>query len=130
MTIPESLNVVTLIMCVVTLTIASLALIPQIKLGLTILRDSVLWAVLFGIVIAVGVMGWMRLVEAQQRPSSEGIADEPFGDFQNLTSENRPAFISDLYPALRPGGNPDSMGRGYTSFDRRRNVPRRGLDWP
>ena len=129
MTIHESLNVVTLIMCVVTLTMASLALMPQIKHGLTVLCDSVLWAVLLGIVIIVGVMGWMRLVEAQQRHTSESAVHEPFGDYQNLSSDNHSAFISDRYPALHRPWDRDSLGRGYTSYDRRRNSPNRGLRW-
>lgn len=129
MTIPESLNVVTLIMCVVTLTMASLALMPHIKQGLTFLRDSVLWAVLLGIVISVGVIGWMRLVEVRQRHTSEETADEPAGDYQNLTPENQSAFIPDRYPASNGPGDRDSMGRGYTSYDHRRNSPSGGVRW-
>ena len=116
MTIPESLNVVTLIMCVVTLTMASLALMPQIKQGLTVLRDSVLWAILLGIVIAVGVTGWIRFVEVQQRHTSEDTADEPFRDYQNSTSGNQSAFITDRYPASNRSWDRDSLGRGYTSY--------------
>ena len=115
MTIPESLNVVTLIMCVVTLTMASLALMPQIKQGLTVLRDSVLWAILLGIVIAVGVTGWIRFVEVQKRHTSEDTAVDPFGDYQNSTSEHQSAFITDRYPASNRPWDRDSLGRGYTS---------------
>ena len=67
MTFHVGLNIVTLIMCAVTLTIASLAVLPQIKLGLLILRDSILWTALLGIVVAVGAVGWKHFHDAQQR---------------------------------------------------------------
>ncbi len=129
MTIPESLNVVTLIMCVVTLTMASLALMPQIKQGLTVLRDSVLWAVLLGIVITVGVIGWIRFVEVQGRPASENTADKLSGDYQDLTREIQSAFSPDRYRAFNRPGDRDALGPGYTSSDHRRNSPRRGVRW-
>ncbi len=128
MTIHESLNVVTLIMCVVTLTMASLALMPQIKQGLTVLCDSVLWAVLLGIVITVGVIGWIRLVEVQQRHASEDTA-ELSEDYQNLTRENQSAFSPDRFRAFNRPGDRDALGAGYTSYDHRRNTPRRGVRW-
>ena len=128
MTIPDSLNVVTLIMCVVTLTMASLALMPQIKQGLTVLCDSVLWAVLLGIVITVGVIGWIRLVEVQQRHASEDTA-ELSEDDQNLTRENQSSFSPDRYRASNRPGDRDALGPGYTSSDHRRNSPRRGVRW-
>ncbi len=129
MTNHESLNVVTLIMSVVTLTMASLALMPQIKQGLTVLCDSVLWAVLLGIVITVGVIGWIRLVEVQQRHASEDTADELSGDYQNLTREIQSSLIPERYPAFNRPGDRDASGPGYTSYDHRRNSPRRGLRW-
>lgn len=121
MTIHESLNLVTLIMCVVTLTMASLALLPQIKQGLTILRDSVLWAVLLGIVIAVGVIGWNRLVSAQQGQAGEDTTDEPSGDYESFPREPHATFISDRYPALQRPSDRDSFGGGFPSYDRPRN---------
>jgi hypothetical protein len=65
----ESLTLLTLVMSLVALTMATLALMPQIKDGLVILRESVLWGVLLAIIVAVGFMGWNRFREARLRRS-------------------------------------------------------------
>ena len=67
MELQNGLNVATLIMCLVTLTMASAALVPQIKQGLVMLRDGLLWAILLGIIGMVGFIGWGRLQDMRQR---------------------------------------------------------------
>ena len=63
MPLQVGLNLLTLAMCVITLTLATAALMPQITHGLRLLRDGVLWAILLGIIAFVGVVGWSRLYE-------------------------------------------------------------------
>ena len=83
------LHIVTLVMCVVTLTLAVAALMPQLKLGLMLLRDGLLWALLLVIIAFVGFVGWGRLFELRnpdmsQRPDTSlgevfdfGLTSEP-----------------------------------------------------
>jgi len=66
MSVYTGLNVVTLVMCIITLAMATAALMPQIKLGLLILRDGLLWATLLGIVGFVGFVGWSKFIETRQ----------------------------------------------------------------
>ena len=56
------LHTATLLMCLITLIVATTALLPQIKQGLAILRDVFLWVALIGIVGFVGFVGWERLL--------------------------------------------------------------------
>jgi|GEM_PF-3955741 len=63
MPVQMSLNIVTQVLCIITLALAITALLPQIKLGLVFLRDLVLWALLFGFLAVVGFFGWIRLHE-------------------------------------------------------------------
>lgn len=67
MELQNGLSIVTLIMCIITLTMATAALMPQIKQGLVMLRDGLLWAILLSILGTVGFVGWTRLGEARQR---------------------------------------------------------------
>lgn len=70
MSVQSGLNIVTLVMCIITLAMATAALMPQIKLGLVILRDGLLWATLLGVVGFVGFVGWSRLLESPRTPLS------------------------------------------------------------
>lgn len=65
------LNVVTLIMCILTLTMATAALMPQLKYGLVLLRDGLLWTILLGVLLTVAFIGWSRLHEARQLRAQE-----------------------------------------------------------
>lgn len=85
------LNIATLVMCVITLTLATAALMPQIKQGLQLLRDGLLWALLLGVIAFVGFIGWGRLFELRQgemTPTTDAPLAEMF-DFR-LTSEPEP----------------------------------------
>ena len=89
MTFQVSLNIATMIMCVVTLTVASLALMPQIKQGMVIVRDTVLWVVLLAIVAVVGVVGWSRLHQAQQRRAGPASAQQPGWPEHGISATDR-----------------------------------------
>ena len=54
------LNIVTLVMCVVTLAMATAALMPQIQHGLKLLRDGLMYATFAGVLGMVGFVGWSR----------------------------------------------------------------------
>lgn len=67
MSFQVGLNIATLVMCLITMAMASAALMPQMKRGLIILRDGLLWGLAVGTVGLVAFVGWMRLHEARQR---------------------------------------------------------------
>lgn len=54
------LNIVTLVMCVLTLTMATAALMPHLKQAIVMLRDGLLWLTLLAVVGGVAVVGWGR----------------------------------------------------------------------
>ena len=71
------LHLVTLVMCILTLTMATAALMPQIKAGIVLLRDGLLWAILIGILSFIGFVGWVRLHESRQRTADDPSILEP-----------------------------------------------------
>lgn len=79
MPVQTSLNIVTLVMCIITLAMATTALLPQIKMGLVFLRDLVLWSVLFGFLAVVGFFGWIRLHEIRngERETASPVLELP-----------------------------------------------------
>lgn len=90
------LNIVTLVMCIITLSVATAALLPQIKAGLVLLRDLLLWTSLAGFLGFVGIYGWARLVEIK----SENWSDE--------TVERGTDSDAGILEKLRSLGNRDS----------------------
>ena len=83
MSVQLSLNVVTLVMCVITLSMATAALMPQIKAGLLLLRDLLLWTLLVGILGFVTFWGWFRLHQIR----SEGSPSPPVLELPQLLPE-------------------------------------------
>ena len=73
MTVQVVLNIVTLIMCILTLAMASAAMMPQIKQALALLRDGLLWLILVSVIGVVGAIGWSRLMQARQRTQPEEV---------------------------------------------------------
>jgi hypothetical protein len=67
MSVHDGLNVVTLVMCILTLSMATAALLPQIKQGLLLLRDGVLWTLLVSVVALTAYVGWSRFSERIER---------------------------------------------------------------
>ena len=67
MSLQVGLNIVTLIMCILTLAMASAALMPQIKQALALLRDGLLWLMLISVIVFVGIVGWGRLLQARRQ---------------------------------------------------------------
>ena len=88
MDIQFNLNIVTLLMCVITLAMAIAALMPQIKTALGLLRDGLMWATLFGVIGFVGFVGWVRFAEARKARSE--------ADDKNLVSQQSPANEAEL----------------------------------
>lgn len=70
MPLQVGLNIVTLVMCIITLAVATTALLPQIKAGLVLLRDLVLWSLLACFLGFVGFYGWARLVEIKSQDTA------------------------------------------------------------
>ena len=68
MSIHAGLNVVTLVMCIITLIVATAALMPQIKQGMALIRDGLLWASLISVVLFIGLVGWSRLWQSVLEP--------------------------------------------------------------
>jgi hypothetical protein len=60
MSFPDVLNIVTLVVSTITMIIVTLALLPQLKQGMAVARDIVLWAALILVVSAVTMIGWNR----------------------------------------------------------------------
>lgn len=86
---PETLHLVTLGICLFTLTLASAALMPQLKKALALVRDAMLGAVLVVALSFAGFLVWGRVLE---RSSWEpGAAEE----------NNPPVFeLSSLLPSV------------------------------
>lgn len=137
MTVQFGLNIVTLVMCIITLTMATAALMPQIKMGMVILRDGLLWALLLGIVGFVGFVGWTRLHEKRsgEKPTIDALSFvEDSSDFSQSSPrqevpEYRPAIDSvfddlriesDQYqpPSRSMSERPNRDVRTGTSLDR------------
>jgi hypothetical protein len=109
MNIQFGLNIVTLVMCIITLTMATAALMPQIKMGLVILRDGLLWSILLGIVCFVGFIGWTRLHEVRLERSQR----ESLDDLQNFQAP-------DVAPSSLKG---PSTNLSFTNTSSRRVLP-------
>lgn len=103
MTVQFGLNIVTLVMCIITLTMATAALMPQIKMGMVILRDGVLWALLLGIVGFVGFIGWTRLHEKRmERLPLEENATTELVDYSLAPTQRVPRYRSEHVEQNRP----------------------------
>lgn len=90
------LNLVTLVMCVLTLTMATAALMPQLKQGLILLRDGLMWTLMLGVVLTVAFVGWSRLLEVQngRDESSPPVGLQPFGSTKvKNASVERPSHL-------------------------------------
>jgi len=93
MTLQIGLNIVTLIMCILTLAMASAALLPQIKQALLMLRDGLLWLILIGVVGFVGIIGWGRLFQARRQNAQyepAPVVVEPVTQTQSIIRETSP----------------------------------------
>jgi hypothetical protein len=58
MTPIEGLTVATLIMAILSMLLSSIAIWPQLKHGLVVVRDAVLWMALIVIALAVATVSW------------------------------------------------------------------------
>ena len=72
----DSLTSVALVMATISMALASFALLPHVKAGLTMLRDVVFWLTLFAIVgIAAAAITWHHLrgreVQATSNPAPD-----------------------------------------------------------
>jgi hypothetical protein len=63
MSFQHGLNIITLIVSTITLFTVTVALLPQLKQGMAVARDIVLWAALILVVSAVTMVGWNRYGE-------------------------------------------------------------------
>ena len=115
--IQNGLNLVTLVMCIVTLTLATAALMPQLKQGLLMVRDGLLWALLIGVVGVVGFVGWGRLYEVRQER-----ARQQTGSYDPLISNTRTEFSSapqaerrrpNSHEGSRRSGSQRTLSTGY-----------------
>lgn len=105
--IQNGLNLVTLVMCIVTLTLATAALMPQLKQGLIMIRDGLLWALLIGVVGVVGLVGWGRLYEVRQERARQAEFYDPV--ILNTRTEFDPVpRIERQNPRSQRGRQPDS----------------------
>ncbi len=93
------LNVVTLVMCIVTLTMAVAALMPQIKQGLQLLRDGLLWALLLGIIAFVGFIGWGRLFELRHQTTQ--ATEDPLAEIFDFRPTSEPELDPLPLPTAR-----------------------------
>ena len=77
MTLQIGLNIVTLVMCVLTLTMATAALMPHLKQAIVMLRDGLLWLTLLAVVGGVAVVGWGRFfaVYASLHDKDAGVVE-------------------------------------------------------
>jgi hypothetical protein len=77
----EIMLVVTLAMSTLSLVMASVALLPQLKEGIAIVRDAVLWGALVALLIVVAAVGWLRLA------NKRGVQpDQPNGESRQQAS--------------------------------------------
>lgn len=100
MPVQMTLNIVTQVLCIITLALAITALLPQIKLGLVFLRDLVLWALLFGFLAMVGFFGWIRLHEIRtgERQVASPVLEIPRipDEALNETLTSKPSQVEQL----------------------------------
>jgi|GEM_PF-6294082 hypothetical protein len=64
----EALTIVTLVTSTITMVITCLALLPQVKQGMVIVRDAVLWAAMVVLLVVIASVGWARVVNQWKRP--------------------------------------------------------------
>lgn len=99
MSFQVGLNLVTLVMCILTLTMATAALMPQLKQGLVLLRDGLMWTLMLAIILTVAFIGWSRLLEVHHVGRDE--ASEP-ARFRSIT----PPRLTNAAMENRSGGDP------------------------
>lgn len=104
MSVQVGLNLVTLVMCIITLAMATAALMPQIKAGLVLLRDLALWGILVGVLVMVGFVGWVRLIEV--RRERQQTAETTEGQFPADDSLLGSPSIRRQLESLRDGRDP------------------------
>lgn len=126
MSVQVGLNLVTLVMCIITLAMATAALMPQIKAGLVLLRDLVLWGILVGVLVMVGFVGWMRLIEI--RRERQQTADTAKGQLPADDSLLGSPSVRSQLESLRGGrekphriGTPKDLLETYRFPDRNQN---------
>ncbi len=129
MSVQVGLNLVTLVMCIITLAMATAALMPQIKAGLVLLRDLMLWGILVGVLVLVGFVGWKRLIELrrEQQESTLASGDQMLNEFsefedsairaqlESLRSNSQGTTTKNTAPQI---GAPQDLLRTYRFPDR------------
>ena len=78
------LNIVTLVMCVLTLAMATAALMPQIQHGMRLLRTGLMYSTFAAVLGIVGFVGWSRFLELRaERLEQEATSTTSFYDLQS-----------------------------------------------
>lgn len=65
----EVLTIITMIMSMVSMVLSSLALLPHLKPGATMVRDAVLWAALVVVFLSLVGIGWRYWSESLPAPN-------------------------------------------------------------
>lgn len=119
------LNIVTLVMCIITLAVATTALLPQIKAGLVLVRDLLLWTMLAGFLGFVGLYGWVRFIEIRSEGAttkgelleSSNATSDLFKGVQSLSPPQvttRKTSSEKVAPAAKTDGTPGLHNRPTT----------------
>lgn len=86
-TVTEGLTIVTLVMAIISMALSSLALWPQWKDSLAVIRDVVLWMALVIFLVAVATLGWKRYATTPPAPRPVTYDDR---SLDQLSADDRP----------------------------------------
>ena len=72
----ESLNLATLIVALMSMTLSCMALWPQCRDGVALIRDAILWAALIAVVVGATTLGWRSFQTRGDATLSSDLAAE------------------------------------------------------